>query len=70
MATNIDIYADLEGYKHPSIITGQDFHPDLLVIEKDCREINVVELTVGFETNLENNTTNKANLYKSIFFQR
>ena len=38
---------------------------DLLVI-KNGNEINVLELTVGFETNLENNSTNKENRYENL----
>ena len=46
---SIVIYADLEGYKNPSIITGDDHRPDLAVI-KDINEVYLVELSVGFET--------------------
>ena len=65
-STNSEIYADIEGYKNPSIITGNDYRPDLLITKKDPKEITILELTVGFETNVENNTVNKANRYKAL----
>ena len=58
------IYADIDGYSNPSIVTGDKYLPDLVVTDRD--RIIVFELTVGFETNLENNTNNKANRYKLL----
>ena len=61
----IVIYADLEGYKNPGIVTGDEYRPDLVVI-KDTKEVFLVELTVGFETNIEKNSENKANRYENL----
>ena len=58
------IYADINGYSNPSIVTGDEYRPDLVVTDRD--RIIVFELSIGFETNLENNTSNKANRYKLL----
>jgi hypothetical protein len=60
-----ELYADLPGFKCPSIITGDAYRPDLLLITPD-RCLYVVELTVGFETNLHNNVERKKNKYKHL----
>ena len=60
-----ELYADLPGFKCPSIITGDVYRPDLLLITPD-RCLYVVELTVGFETNLHNNVERKKNKYKHL----
>ena len=53
------IVVDIDGYRNASIVTGDEYHPDLVVTDRD--RITVFELTIGFKTNLENNTNNKAN---------
>ena len=46
-----NLYADLPGYISPSVITGDELRPDLLItLENKC--IYILELTVGFESNL------------------
>ena len=52
------LYADIPGFKSPAIITGDMYRPDLLL---SCSNgsLYVVELTVGYETNLENNVKRK-----------
>ena len=58
-STNVaQLYADLPGFKCPSIITGDTFRPDLLLLTPN-KSLYVVELTVGFETNLHNNVDRK-----------
>ena len=48
-----NIYADLPSFPNPSVITGDHFRPDLLILTKDnC--LYILELTVGYETNLRN----------------
>ena len=43
-----NLYADLPGYISPSVITGDELRPDLLItLENKC--IYILELTVGFE---------------------
>ena len=72
------LYVDIAGFPSPSIITGDDLRPDLLLKTKDnC--LYILELTIGFETNLNNNAERKRlkysrlvsdlkNHYKSVTF--
>ena len=60
----VEIYADLDDYRSPSIITGELLRPDLLIISKEV--LYVLELTVGFETNLCNNSVQNHNKYKDL----
>ena len=47
------LYADVNGFLNPSIITGENYRPDLLfLIQSTC--LYVLKLTVGFESNLNN----------------
>ena len=55
----------LSGFKSPSIITGDVYRPDLLIIGPD-KSLYVIELTVGFETNLHNNIQRKHAKYKDL----
>ena len=57
-------FEDLDDYRSPSIITGELLKPDLLIIGKGV--LYVLELTVGFETNLCNNSVRKHNKYKDL----
>ena len=62
------IYADLPSFSNPSIITGDDYRPDLLILTKDnC--LYVLELTVGYETNLRNNIQRKYSKYKDLIIE-
>ena len=57
------LYVDLLGYLSPSILTGESFRPDMLLsIEDKC--LYIVELTVGFETNLQRNSQRKEIKYR------
>ena len=48
------LFVDLPGYLSPSILTRESLHPDMLLsIEDKC--LYIIELTVGFETNLKRN---------------
>ena len=59
------LLVDLPGFESPSIITGDEFRPDLLVSTPD-KHLYVVELTVGFESNLTNNVNRKKAKYKNL----
>ena len=57
-----NIFVDLPGFSNPSIITGDKHRPDLLLTTKDnC--LYILELTVGYETNLRNNIERKRSKY-------
>ena len=56
------LYADLSGFLSPSIITGDIFRPDLLLLTTN-NQLFILELTVGFETNLDVNAKRKREKY-------
>ena len=59
---NNNIYVDLTGFITPSVITGDELRPDLLLaIENKLSYI--LELTVGFETSLKINSDRKLKKY-------
>ena len=62
------LYADVPGFKSPSIITGDTYRPDLL-LSLSNGSVYVVELTVGYETNLENNVKRKKAKYRELVRQ-
>ena len=60
-----NLYVDLRGYLSPSIITGDTLRPDLvLTIENKC--IYILELTIGFESNLQTSATRKREKYQDL----
>ena len=59
------LYADIPGFPSPSITTGDDLRPDLLLKTKDnC--LYILELTIGFETNLSKNAERKRLKYSRL----
>ena len=57
------LYADIPGFISPSTLSGDSHRPDLILsTTNDC--LYVLELTVGFESNLQNNITRKRTKYK------
>ena len=59
------LYVDIPSYLSPSIIMGDSLRPDLLLSTADNR-LCIIELTVGFKTNLNNNTRRKELKYRSL----
>ena len=59
------VYADLPSFLSPSLITGESLRPDLLLLAKD-KLLYILELTIGFETNIQNNSNRKAVKYSSL----
>ena len=60
-----NIYADLPGFISPSVITGDKLRPDLvLTLTTKC--IYILELTIGFESNLLTNTKRKRQKYEEL----
>ena len=60
------VYCDVNNaeFQTTSVITGDDKRPDIVIIkEKVCM---VLELTVGFETNMLKNSKRKSNKYKDL----
>ena len=62
---NCSLYADLPFFSSPSLITGDSLRPDLASISPD-NTLYLLELTVGFETNIEKNSNRKATKYKPL----
>ena len=61
----IVIYVDRPGYLSPCIVTGDSLCPDLLLISPDnC--LYILDLTVGFKTNLNNNSQRKEERYRPL----
>ena len=58
-------YVDLPQYRSPSLVTGDDLRPDML-ISTPSNAIYVLELSVGFETNLDNNADRKVSKYRYL----
>ena len=59
------LYVDLPGFFSPSIVTGTEHRPDLLLTTNDnCLYIH--ELTVGYETNHRNNIKRIQDKYKDV----
>ena len=65
-----DLFADLPGFRTPSIITGDRFRPDLLLTSSNNSLLYIVELTVGYESNLESNIRRKNIKYKELIKQQ
>ena len=59
------LYADLPGYLSPCTITGDSLRPDILLSTAD-NTLYIIELTVGFETNLDNNAHRKELKYRPL----
>ena len=58
-------FADVNSFLNPSIITGENYRPDLLfLIQSKC--LYVLELKVGFESNLNNNAVRKKEKYLNL----
>ena len=55
-------YVDLPQYLSPSLVTGDDLRPDML-ISTPSNTLYVLELSVGFETSLNNKADRKFSKY-------
>ena len=60
-----ELYEDVTNFSSPSIITGAEMRPNLLII-LDRSEMFVVELAIGFESNIAKNEVRKRNKYKNL----
>ena len=60
-----DLYVDLPGYISSTVLTGDKLRPDLLItLQNKC--IYILELTIGYESNLQNNATRKRQKYENL----
>ena len=58
------LYADLPSFLSPSIITGDSLRPDLVLV--NGTSLYILELTVGFESNMQINSDRKKAKYHSL----
>ena len=56
------LFVDFPGLISPSVKTGDEYRPDVLVITPD-EDLYMLELTVGYESNLARNTSRKKAKY-------
>ena len=75
LATNLQsvsgssLCVDLPGYNSPSLITDDHFRPDLLLsFSNEC--LYIVELTVGYESNLQKNVQGKKAKYSQLISEQ
>ena len=66
MKKDLSFYADVDGFENPSIIAGLEVRPDMIIVNTIIREIYVIELPIGFETNITKNCTRKTSHYKEF----
>ena len=59
------MYADLPGFLSPCIITGDHLQPDML-IPTGSATIYIIELTIGFDTNINLNAERKKDKYMQL----
>lgn len=64
--TDWSIYADLSSFPSPSLISGDTLRHDLILHNKHSKKVHILELTVGFESNLKVNSDRKFNNDKSL----
>ena len=56
------LYADLPSFPSPSLISGDSLRPDLVLVLNNAT-VYLLELTVGFESNIKVNSDRKAAKY-------
>ena len=60
----LQTFVDIEGYPNPSIITSDEQRPDFAIVKDD--NLLLLELTVGFGTNIKKNVDGKAKRYQQL----
>ena len=62
----VAVYCDIDNmvFQTPSIITGDEKRPDIVIVKGNL--CMILELTVGFETNLRRNSDRKFKKYKDL----
>ena len=59
------LYADLPSFLSPSVITGVSLRPDVVLISNNST-LYILELTLGFEYNIQTNSDRKSSKYSSL----
>ena len=63
---NTSLFADLPSFPSPSLVTGDSLRPDLVLILNNT-SVYLLELTVGFESNIAMNSDRKLAKYRPLF---
>ena len=65
---NWEISADLPGWRinYPRIISSKGFRPDIVLLSKATNKIIVVELTIPYESKMEESHTYKTSKYEDL----
>ena len=58
------VYCDIDTFQCPTIITGEEYRPDIVI--KINNTVVLLELTAGYETNIEKNGIRKQAHYKPL----
>ena len=61
---DVSLHADLDGWESPCVITGMELRPDLLAV--NGATLYTMELTAGFEANIEKNAARKEAKYEEL----
>ena len=59
------VYADLPSFLSPCLITDESLRPELLLLTEN-KSLCILELTLDFETNIQNNSNRKAAKHSSL----
>ena len=57
-------FVDLPSFASSCIITGEQERPDIVIVQQ--KAVMLLELTIGFETNMKLNSTRKREKYKAL----
>ena len=63
------LYADLPSFLSPNVITGDSLRPDLVLFSNNSI-LYILELTLGFESNIHINNGRKASKYSSLLLDQ
>ena len=63
-AKDIQLFADLDDFDSAGKITGHSLRPDILIIFNQT--LYIIELTVGFESNVNSNSIQKMHEYSEL----
>ena len=59
------LYVDLPSFPSPSLVTGDSLRPDLVLVLNNTT-VYLLELTVGFETNITISSERKSDKYRPL----
>ena len=60
----VQVFADIDQYMSPSIITAKALRPNLIVVHQS-KDIYVLEFTIGIEPNIQKNAARKYEKYET-----